>query len=165
MRFALLGLLTMALTGPAAFSADAKDCKCATKCSTSCENHKGHKCKCDCGCKDGKCSHNKCSHAAAPAADAPQVKHIKAVAAPAAPDATRYLQITGLRITEVNHKPQISMVVVNHAAAELVDVKANVLIHTTKDGADATPKRSPLCDRCRQIRDASQGFASLLLVR
>jgi hypothetical protein len=51
----------------------------------------------------------------------------------------KYLQVTGLRLFETGRKPQISMVVVNHAAAELVDVNATVLIRTSKDAPDSAP--------------------------
>jgi hypothetical protein len=51
----------------------------------------------------------------------------------------KYLEVTGLRLTEEGKKPQISMIVVNHASAELTDVKATVLIHTTKDKPGDAP--------------------------
>ena len=77
-----------------------------------------------------------------PAAEEPLAKSATPgrQAAPAgADDQTKYLQITGLRITETNRKPQISLVVVNHASAQLVDVDATVLVHTTKDAPGAEP--------------------------
>jgi hypothetical protein len=66
---------------------------------------------------------------AAPEAPAPRPKT----------DIVKYLQVTGLRIQETKGKPKISMVVVNHADAELAQLKANVLIRTTRDRAGAPP--------------------------
>lgn len=69
---------------------------------------------------------------AAPAASTP-------AATDRAPDVAKYVQVTGLRINEVNRRPQVSMVVINHAAAELVDIKSTVLIKTTKSKPGDAP--------------------------
>jgi hypothetical protein len=71
---------------------------------------------------------------------AAETNEAPASAAPAAisaDDTLKHLEVTGLRISEVNRKPHISMVVVNHASAELTDINANVLVRTTKDRAGA----------------------------
>jgi len=51
----------------------------------------------------------------------------------------KYLEVTGLRLSESKQKAQITMAIINHAAADLTDIEATVLIHTTKDKPGDTP--------------------------
>jgi hypothetical protein len=81
-------------------------------------------------------------------------------------DLRKYLEITGIRVTEEGRKPQIKFAVVSHAAAELTDIDVKVRVFTQEgDGAGRTfteigvkiPALEPY-----EVRDVTETFATQL---
>ncbi len=64
MKYLSIAMMALSLaTGPMSFADNHdKPCKCTKKCQEQCEKGDHKDCKCECGCKEGKCTHGKCHH-------------------------------------------------------------------------------------------------------
>jgi hypothetical protein len=58
--------------------------------------------------------------------------------------ALKYVEVAGLRISEKGRKAQISLVVINHATAELTDINVSVVVRTKGEKDKEPLARLPL---------------------